>query len=131
MTDVLIPIALLVNIVTLAAAVGGLRSARRSEGISENRYDLLRDQHDQLELLREERRMLVQELKRESQERQQLISILEEVDSEIVEKLQLEQQDGSERKETHRQIQESRREREERLTETHQDEEQVERNTSD
>ena len=95
MTDVLIPIALLINVVTLAAAISCLRSSRRSEGISENRYSLLRDQHDQLELLREERQMLVQELKRESQERQQLISVLEEVDPELVEKLQLEQKDSS------------------------------------
>jgi biopolymer transport protein ExbB/TolQ len=123
MTDVLIPIALLVNIVTLAAAISGLRSSRRSEGVSETRYDLLRDQQDYLELLREERQMLVQELKRESQERQQLIRLLEEVDPEIVEKLQLEQKDSSERKETLRQVQGSGREREERLTETHQNEE--------
>jgi biopolymer transport protein ExbB/TolQ len=90
MTDVLVPIVLLVSIATLAVAIRGLRSSRRSEGLGEDRYELLRDQHDQLELLREERRMWVQELERESQQRQQLISVLEEVDPQIVEKLQRE-----------------------------------------
>ena len=126
MTDVLIPIVLLVSIATLAVAIRDLRSSRRSEGLGEDRYELLRDQHDQLELLREERRMWVQELERESQQRQQLISVLEEVNPQIVEKLQREQQESKGRLETHRRIQPSEREHEERLTSAQQNVEQAE-----
>jgi biopolymer transport protein ExbB/TolQ len=93
MVDALIPIILLVSIAALAAVIGSLRSSRRSESLGEDLYELLRDQQDQLELLREERRMLVRELERESQQRQQLISVLEEIDPEIVEKVQREQQE--------------------------------------
>jgi hypothetical protein len=58
-----------VGIATLVVAVGALRSARRSEELGENRFELLREQHERLELLREERRMLVEELERERRER--------------------------------------------------------------
>ena len=43
--------------------------ARRSEELGEGRFELLRDQHERLELLREERRMLLDELERERRER--------------------------------------------------------------
>jgi hypothetical protein len=49
-----------------------LLNARNSEELGESRYVLLRDQNDRLEMLREERRMLVEELERESRERRQL-----------------------------------------------------------
>ena len=52
--------------------VRNLLNARRSEELGESRYVLLRDQNDRLEMLREERRMLVEELERESRERRQL-----------------------------------------------------------
>jgi chromosome segregation ATPase len=73
MIDVLLPVVLLVSFATLAVAIVALRSSRRSEEIGENRYELLRDQHDRLELLREERQMLVEELKHESQKRQRFM----------------------------------------------------------
>jgi superfamily II DNA helicase RecQ len=58
-----------VGIATLVVAVGALRSSRRSEELGENRLELLREQHERLELMREERRMLVEELERERRER--------------------------------------------------------------
>src|ERR687896_1859414 len=88
MMDLLLPGVLLVSIVTLAIAVGTLRSSRRSEGLGEDRYELLRDQRDRLELLREERRMLIEELERESRERRQLTEYLEETDPRMVEHLE-------------------------------------------
>src|ERR671920_2296815 len=88
MMDLLLPGVLLVSIVTLAIAIGTLRSSRRSEGLGEDRYELLRDQHDRLEMLREERRMLIEELERESQERRQLTEYLEETDPRMVEHLE-------------------------------------------
>src|SRR3712207_1991078 len=69
--EVLLAVVLVLGMATLAVAIGTLRSSRRSEELGEGRYELLRDQHERLELLREERRVLVEELKRESQERQQ------------------------------------------------------------
>jgi len=64
---------LLVGIATLAVAVGALRSSRRSEEVGEDRRELLRDQHERVQLLREERQMLVEELRHESQERQRFL----------------------------------------------------------
>src|SRR5215211_8769075 len=87
MTDLLLPAVLLVSIMTLAIAIGALRSSRRSENLGEDRYELLRDQHDRLEMLREERRMLTEQLERESQERQQLTEYLEETDPRLRENL--------------------------------------------
>ena len=43
--------------------------ARRAEELGEGRFELLRDQHERLELLREERRMLLDVLERERRER--------------------------------------------------------------
>jgi hypothetical protein len=57
------------GVVNVVAAVGTLRSAHRAEELGEGRFDLLRDQHERLELLREERRMLLDELDRERRER--------------------------------------------------------------
>ena len=62
----LLPIVLVVSIASLAVAVRTLQSSRRAEGLSEDRYELLRDQYDQLEMLREERRMLTDQLEQES-----------------------------------------------------------------
>jgi hypothetical protein len=53
----------------LLAAIGALRGTRRAEELGEERYDLLRDQHERLELLREERKTLLDELERERGER--------------------------------------------------------------
>ncbi len=58
-----------VGVANLGAAIGALRGTRRAEELREGRFELLRDQHDRLELLREERRMLLDELERERQQR--------------------------------------------------------------
>jgi predicted RNase H-like nuclease (RuvC/YqgF family) len=87
MIDLLLPAVLVVGIVTLAIAISTLRSSRRSENIGEDRYELLRDQRDRLDMLREERRMLAEELERESRERRQLTEYLEETDPRLVEHL--------------------------------------------
>jgi hypothetical protein len=57
------------GLANLAAAVGALRVARRAEELGEGRFELLRDQHERLELLREERSVLLDELERERRER--------------------------------------------------------------
>lgn len=67
---------------TLSVAVGALRSARKSEQLGEDRFELLRDQAERLELLREERRTLTEELEQEGRlhnhhERQRLAEELE------------------------------------------------------
>ena len=56
-------------VATLGAAVGALRSSRRAEQLGEDRLELLRDQHERLEVLREERRTLMEELDLERRER--------------------------------------------------------------
>ena len=58
MIDALLPIVLVVSIASLAVTVRTLQSSRRAEDLSEDRYELLREQYDWLEMLREERRML-------------------------------------------------------------------------
>lgn len=57
------------GVANLAAAIGAWRRARRAEELGEGRFELLRDQHERLELLREERKTLLGELERERQER--------------------------------------------------------------
>jgi hypothetical protein len=56
------------GVANLVAAIGALRGTRRVEELGEGRFELLRDQHERLELLREERRMLLDELEREGRE---------------------------------------------------------------
>jgi chromosome segregation ATPase len=92
MIDVLLPIVLFVGIATFAVVVVTLRSSRRSEVLGEGRYDLLRSQQEQLESMREERRMLIEELERESQERQQLMEILKGASPRLTEDLEQAQQ---------------------------------------
>ena len=70
------------GIATLVVASGALRSALRAEKQGEDRFELLRDQQGRLELLREERRVLTEELEREGRlhnhrERQRLSEELE------------------------------------------------------
>lgn len=76
MIDVLLPVfsmlSLVIGIATLVVAALVLRSSRRSEEIGEARIELLRDQQERLELLREERKMLMQELERERRERSEI-----------------------------------------------------------
>jgi hypothetical protein len=57
------------GIATLVVASGALRSALRAEKLGEDRFELLRDQQERLELLREERRVLTEELAFERRER--------------------------------------------------------------
>jgi hypothetical protein len=80
MVGALLGVVVLVGVATLVVAIGALRSSRRSEGLSEARYELLRDQRDRLEMLRDERRMLTEELERDSVERRRLMEYLEETD---------------------------------------------------
>jgi chromosome segregation ATPase len=88
MTDVLIPIVLLVSVATLFAAISTLRSSRRAEHLGENRFELLSDQQERLQVLRDERLMLIEELKRESTERQQLVEILKGEGPKLAENLE-------------------------------------------
>jgi hypothetical protein len=57
------------GVVTLGFAASILPSVRRVERQGEDRMDLLRDQHERLELLREERKTMLEELERERRER--------------------------------------------------------------
>jgi hypothetical protein len=57
------------GVANLIAAIGAWRRARRAEELGEGRYELLRDQHERLELLREERKTVLDELERERRER--------------------------------------------------------------
>src|SRR5215204_264659 len=84
----LLGVILLVGVATLAVTIGTLRSSRRSEGLGEDRYELLRDQHDRLEMMREERRMLTEQLELESRERRHLTEYLEETDPRLMENLE-------------------------------------------
>lgn len=95
MTDFLSPTVTLLSILvvstlTLATAIRTLLSSRRSERIGEDRYELLRDNWDRLEMLREERRMLTEELERQSRERQQLTELLGNTPAQLVENLKKE-----------------------------------------
>ena len=92
MTDVLPLVVILVSIflvglLTLAVAIRTMRSSGRSEMLGEDRYELLRDQWNRLEVLREERQMLIEELERESRERQQLTEMLGKTPPQLVEDL--------------------------------------------
>jgi hypothetical protein len=69
-----------------------LRSSRRSEELAESRYELLRDEQGRLELLREERRTLIEALERESQEHRQLLGYLESGRPQVVEDLKNERE---------------------------------------
>ena len=90
MTDLLLPAVLLVSILTLAVAIGSLLSSRRSEALGEERYELLRDQRDRLDLMHEERQMLIEELQREAQQRQQVMDFLAKTPSQLVQDLKKE-----------------------------------------
>ena len=92
MTGALLFVILLIGIATLAIALGVLRTSRRLENLGEDRNDLLRDQHDRLNLLREERQMLIERLQRESEERQQLMGVLARANPQLLEDLQRELQ---------------------------------------
>ena len=87
MMDLLLPVILLASIASFTVAILTFRSSRRSENLGQDRYELLRDQQDRLEMLREERRMLTEQLERESRERQQLTEYLEETDPRLRENL--------------------------------------------
>jgi hypothetical protein len=87
MIDLLLPVVLFVGIVTLAVAIVTFRSARRSETLNEGRYEFLREQHDRLMLLREERQMLIEQMDRESRERKELMEIVGQGRPELLEEL--------------------------------------------
>src|SRR5215210_6835049 len=94
MMNLLLPVVLLISIATLAVAISALRSSRRSEGLGEDRYELLRDQHDRLEMMYEERRMLTEQLELESRERRELTEYLEETDPRLAENLRRRRQEA-------------------------------------
>src|SRR5215213_4354219 len=87
MMDLLLAVILLASVASFTVVILTFRSSRRSENLGEDRYELLRNQHDRLEMLREERRMLTEELERESRERRQLTEYLEETDPRLAENL--------------------------------------------
>jgi chromosome segregation ATPase len=129
MADVLPPVVilvsiLLVSILTLAVAIRTLLSSRRSEIVGEDRYELLRDQWDRLEFVRQERRMLLEELERESRERQQLTEFLGKTPSQLVEDLKKERE---EHLEANRQIEDLKQEGLRLEQELHQLKEQLDR----
>src|SRR4028118_719924 len=106
MIEVLLPAVLLISIVTLAVAFRAFRSSRRSEEFGADRYELLRDQQDRLELLREERQMLREELERESKERRRLLAYLEGGRPQFTDDLERERQElieSAQRAEEHEQ----------------------------
>jgi chromosome segregation ATPase len=99
MTDALLFAILWVGVATLTVAVFTWRSSRRSEALGEDRYELLRDQRDRLGFLDKERRMLIEELKRESEARQRFVEDMHPQVAKDVEqeRRQLEEQLGQER----------------------------------
>ena len=130
MTDVLLPVVLLLSILTLTVAIRNLLSSRRSEALGEDRYKLLRDQHERLEFLREERQMLIKDLERQSQERQRLVELLGKTPPQLVEDLKKERE---ERLEAQERIEDLKQERLRLERELHQLKEQLgwERSSSD
>jgi chromosome segregation ATPase len=90
---------LLVSILTLAITIRNLRSSRRSEAVGESRYELLLGQQDRLGFLHEERGMLIEELERQSQERQQLMEFLGKSPPQLVEVLKRERREHLEARE--------------------------------
>ena len=78
---------LFVSILTLAVVIRNLRSTRRSVALGEDRYELLHDQHDRLEFLREERQMMLEELERQSWEREHLVESLGKTPAQLAEDL--------------------------------------------
>lgn len=95
MTDALLPgilvgSILLVSILTLAGTILSLRSSRRLGALGEDRNELLRDQWDRLEFLQDERQMLIDELERQSRERQLLVEFLGKTPPQLVEDLKKE-----------------------------------------
>jgi chromosome segregation ATPase len=99
MTTMLLLAVLLVSILALVLAVRNVRSSRRLEALGEDRYELLRENWNRLELLREERRMLREELERQARERQQLMEFVGKTPPQLVEDLKKE-------REAHREAQE-------------------------
>jgi hypothetical protein len=77
MVNVALLVIFLACIATLIVGLRILQSSRRSVSLGEDRNELLRDQYERLELLREERQVLLKELEGESLERRQLMEHLE------------------------------------------------------
>jgi hypothetical protein len=78
-------------IVTLIVGVRILQSSRRSESLGEDRNELLRDQYERLELLREERQVLLKKQEDESRERRQLMEFLGGDRTQLVDDREMEQ----------------------------------------
>jgi hypothetical protein len=59
---------LLASVITLVVALRILQSAHRSENSGEERLQILREQQQRLEFMREERRLLLEEIERQRSE---------------------------------------------------------------
>jgi hypothetical protein len=70
MTDLILSGVLLLGVATFVVAVRVLRTSQRSEHLGESRYELLLNQRDMIQMLREERQMLSEELQRRFHEQQ-------------------------------------------------------------
>jgi hypothetical protein len=90
MTDMLIPGILLVSVATFAIMVLVFQILRRINRRSEDRYQMLVDQHKRLELLREERQMLREELQLRTQEQQRFLERFEEANQQLGERFKRE-----------------------------------------
>jgi hypothetical protein len=60
---------LLASVITLVVALRIVQSAHRSENSGEERLQILREQQQRLEFMREERRLLLEEIERQRSER--------------------------------------------------------------
>lgn len=83
-------------IATLVVGIRVLKSSRRSEVLGEDRNELLHDQYERLELLREERQVLIEELEGESRERRQLMEYLGGGRTQLVDDREMGLQGGTE-----------------------------------
>lgn len=83
-------------IATLVVGIRVLKSSRRSEVLGEDRNELLHDQYERLELLREERQVLIEELEGESRERRQLMEYLGGDRTQLVDDREMGLQGGTE-----------------------------------
>jgi chromosome segregation ATPase len=133
MIGMLLVTVLLVAIATLVAILVTLRSSRRAEELGEDRYELLRDQQEYLELLREERRMLIDKLGHarpgsvQDPERAQEVSLQaqRQVEQELPRLEQELEQERHGHSEARRRVEQLEREHEERLTKVRQEAERL------
>jgi hypothetical protein len=108
-------------IATLIVGVRILQSSRRSESLGEDRNELLRDQYERLELLREERQVLIEELEGESRERRQLMEYLGGDRTQLVDDREMGLQGDTENARNAKQAEEERLRLEQQLDQLHEE----------